>query len=396
MKAVVVGAGRIGCGFAGDVLHRSGYELVFVTRTAANAAHLNRAGGFVVRLVGSRSIEDREVAGVRAVHAANAKLAASEIATADVIAISVGPSRLEQVAPLIAAGLALRRTPVNVLAFENGTDPGARLRELVAATPGGEAVAARHGFSGALVTRIVTRRIGDREGDEPAIFVGDSPDTFVVDRRALACPQLPIHGMHLTDDWDGWVCRKLYLFSAAHAMTAYLGHLKGYHFIHSAIRDPEIRAAVLAAMTEAQAGLARRFGRKVAGDRRDLHEIVGRFENAALGDPIVRVGRDPRRKLAVGERLVGALQAAEQAGVEPDYLAMAVAAALCFHHPGDDGAAELARELDCTDRQDVLERVCGLPPGCGGARSVGRHLERLFEGSRRGGLLLRLDGAFWA
>jgi mannitol-1-phosphate 5-dehydrogenase len=396
MKAVVVGAGRIGCGFAGDLLHRSGYELVFVTRTAANAAHLNRAGRYVVRLASSRSSEDREVTDVRAVHAANARLVASEIATADVIAISVGPSRLEQVAPLIAAGLARRRTPVNVLAFENGTDPGARLRELVAATPGGEAVAARHGFSGALVTRIVARRIGDREGDEPPVFVGDAPDTFVVDRRGLACPQLPIQGMVLTDDWDGWVCRKLYLFSAAHAMTAYLGHLKGYHFIHSAIRDPEIRAAVLAAMTEAQEGLARRFGRKLAGDRRDRREIVARFENAALGDPIVRVGRDPRRKLAVGERLVGALEAAAQAGVEPDYLAMAVAAALCFHHPGDDGAAELARELECTDRQAVLEHVCGLAPGCRSARSVGRQLEPLLEGARQGGLLLRLDGAFWA
>jgi mannitol-1-phosphate 5-dehydrogenase len=396
VKAVVVGAGRIGCGFAGDLLDRSGYELVFVTRTAANAGHLNRTGRYVVSLAGRRGTEEREVRGVRAVHAANGRLVASEIATADVIAISVGPSRLEQVAPLIAAGLARRRTPVNVLAFENGTDPGGRLRELVAATPGGEAVAARHGFSGALVTRIVARRIVDTDGDEPAIFVGDPPDTFVVDRRRLVCPQLPIEGMVLTDDWDGWVCRKLYLFSAAHVMTAYLGHLKGYHFIHSAIRDPEIRAAVLAAMAEAQAGLARRFGRELAGGRRDLREIVERFENAALGDQIVRVGRDPRRKLALGERLVGALQAAAQAGVEPDYLAMAVAAALCFHHPGDDGAAELARELDCPDPQLVLERVCGLDRGCGTARSVARHLERLAEGARGGGLLLRLDGVFWA
>jgi mannitol-1-phosphate 5-dehydrogenase len=396
VRAVVVGAGRIGCGFAGDLLHRSGYELVFVTRTAANAEHLNRTGRYVVRLAGPRATEERDVTGVRAVHAANGRVVAGEIAAADVIAISVGPSRLEQVAPLIAEGLERRRRSVNVLAFENGTDPGGRLRELVAATPGGESIAARHGFAGALVTRIVARRIGDRGGDAPAVFVGDTPDTFFVDRLRLVCPQLPIQGMVLTDDWDGWVCRKLYLFSAAHVMTAYLGHLKGYHYIHSAIRDPEIRAAVLAAMAEAQAGLARRFGRKVAGGQHDLREIVSRFENAALGDQIVRVGRDPRRKLALGERLVGALQAAAQAGVEPDYLAMAIAAALCFHHPGDVQAGELSRELEFSGRQAVLEHVCGLDPGCGPARCVGRHLERLFDGSRRSGPLLRLDGMLWA
>jgi mannitol-1-phosphate 5-dehydrogenase len=396
MKAVVIGAGRIGCGFAGDLLHRSGYELLFVTRTAANADHLDRVGRYVVRLTAGRTARERVVTGVRAVHGAHADIVAREIAAADVVAISVGPNRMTQVAPLVAAGLARRRTPVNVLAFENGTDPGARLRELVARTPGGAPVAARHGFSGALVTRVVSRRIGAREGDVPPIFVGDPPDTFVVDRSRLVRPVPAIEGMVLTDDWTGSVCRKLYLFSAAHAMTAYLGHLKGYHYIHSAIRDPEIRAAVLAAMSEAQAGLARRFGANMAGGRGDLLEIVGRFENAALGDQIVRVGRDPRRKLAIGERLVGALQTAAQAGVEPDYLALAVAAALCFHHPNDEQATALAREVERADPHSVLERVCGLEPNCTTARWVTAHLDRLLDGSHAGGLLLRIDNPLWA
>jgi mannitol-1-phosphate 5-dehydrogenase len=202
--------------------------------------------------------------------------------------------------------------------------------------------------------------------------------------------------MTLTDHWTGWVCRKLYLFSAAHAMTAYLGHLKGYHYVHSAILDAEVRAAVVAAMEEAQAGLDRRFGREIAGDPDDLREIVERFENAALGDPIVRVGRDPQRKLAVGERLVGALQAADHAGVEPDHLALACAAALCFQHPADEQACEMARMLTDNDDRGALARICGLDPGGRAAGAVGRHWECLREGSRRGGLLLRLDGLLWA
>jgi mannitol-1-phosphate 5-dehydrogenase len=336
------------------------------------------------------------VCGVRAVHGSDREAVAREIAGADVVAVSVGPNRLREIAPLLADGLARRSSPVNVLAFENGADPGARLRELIAATPGGGAVAAAHGVAGALVLRVVSRRIGDRSGDEPVVFVGDRPSTFVVDRLGLVAPHPAIAGMVLTDEWAGWVCRKLYLFSAGHVMTAYLGHLKGYHYIHSAIRDPEIRAAVLGAMAEAQAGLARRFGRDVAGERRDLLEIVERFENAALGDPIVRVGRDPRRKLAIGERLVGAAQAAERAGVEPDFLALAVAAALCFHHPLDTVATDLEREIELAGRQSVLQRVCGLDPACGVGRAVTRHWERLFEGARQGSLLLRLDEALWA
>jgi mannitol-1-phosphate 5-dehydrogenase len=395
MRAVVIGAGRIGCGFAGDLLDRSGYDLTFVTRSPAGADHLNRVGGYVVRLVGRRSIEERKVTGVRAVPGSDAEAVAREIAVAEVVATAVGAGRLAQVAPLIAAGLRRRLTPVNVLAFENDTDPGARLRAIVAGTPGGGAVADRDGFSGALVPRVVSQMIGDRTGDDPLVFVGDPPASFVVDARRLVRPLPRIAGMVLTDDWAGWLYRKLYLFGAAHAMTAYLGHLKGYHYVHSAIRDPEIHVAVVAAMTEAQAGLRRRFGPEVAGGRRDLEEIVERFENAALGDTIERVGRDPRRKLALGERLVGALISADQAGVEPEHLALAVAAALCFHNPEDPLAADLEREIRRADRQTALRRVCGLDPGGRAGRSVSRHWERLFDDSHAR-QLLSLDRVMWA
>jgi mannitol-1-phosphate 5-dehydrogenase len=395
MRAVVVGAGRIGCGFAGDLLDRSGYDLTFVTRSPAGADHLNRVGRYVVRLVGRRSIEERTVTPARAVHCSDAEAVAREIAGADVVATAVGPGRLAEVAPLIAAGLARRRMPVNVLAFENDSDPGARLRAVVAGTPGGDAVADRHGFSGALVPRVVSQMIGDRAGDDPLVFVGDPPASFVVDVRRLVPPVPGIAGMVMTDDWAGWLYRKLYLFGAGHAMTAYLGHLKGYHYVHSAIRDPEIRVAVLAAMTEAQAGLRRRFGPEVAGGPRDLEEIVERFENAALGDTIERVGRDPRRKLALGERLVGALLTADQAGVEPEHLALAVAAALCFHNPEDPLAADLEREVRRAGRPTALRRVCGLDPGGRAGRSVSRHWERLFDDSHAS-QLLSLDRVMWA
>ena len=395
MRAVVVGAGRIGCGFAGDLLDRSGYGLTFVTHRAAAADHLTRVGRYVVRLAGRRSMQERTVSGVRAVDGSDVEAVAREIGRADVVATAVGRGRLAEVAPLIAAGLARRRTPVNVLAFENDTDPGARLRAMVADAAGGDRLASGHGFSGALVPRVVSHVIGDCAGDEPLVFVGDPPASFVVDGRRLVAPVPRIAGMVVTDDWAAWLYRKLYLFGAGHAMTAYLGHLKGYHYVHSAIRDPEIRAAVLAAMTEAQTGLRRRFGPAVAGGPQDLQEILERFENAALGDTITRVGRDPRRKLALGERLVGALLAADQAGVEPEHLALAVAAALCFHNPDDPLAADLEREIRRAGRPTSLRRICGLDPRCRAGRSVTRHWEQLFDESHAS-QLLSLDRVMWA
>jgi ketopantoate reductase len=48
-RAVVVGPGRIGCGFIGQLLRASGAEVVFVGRDAI-AANLSRNRGYRVRL----------------------------------------------------------------------------------------------------------------------------------------------------------------------------------------------------------------------------------------------------------------------------------------------------------------------------------------------------------
>src|SRR5207244_8141029 len=173
-----------------------------------------------------------------------------------------------------------------------------------------------HGFSGALVKRVVTQKWGTISSDEPLEFIGDTPSSFVVDATSLKKPFPKIKGMVTTKHFTAWALRKLYVFSAGHATAAYLGSLKGYHYIHSAVRDPEIRAAVLAAMSEGQRGLEAKFGWETCNGDKELEEIMARFENALLSDLIQRVGRDPRRKLGPKERLVGAARLAERRSEE--------------------------------------------------------------------------------
>jgi len=390
VKAVVIGPGRIGCGVAGQLLRASGHDVVFVGRDPRLMDHLNRVGRYRVRLARGRAERELEVGPVRAVCCTERAQVARELADAGLVVTAVGAPNLPLIAPLIASGLTLRREPLNVLAFENSPDAGARLARLV-----GPRVAARHGFAGAVVHRAVPHRLGDPRGSEPLLFIGDDPETVVVDARPLVRPLPEIQGVVCTGDYGAWMRRKLYLYSAGHATAAYLGHVKGYHYIHTAVRDPEIRATVLAAMAEAQAGLARRYGREVAGDRRDLEDILDRFANPALDDPVERVGRDPRRKLAADERLVGAALAALQAGVRPVNLELAVAAALCFRAPQDLSASELERDIRSTGRGAAIRDVCGLEPTDGLGRAVMEMWDRLLAASA-GCLLLRLDHPLWA
>ena len=259
MKAVVFGSGLIGCGLVGQLLRASGHEVVFVARNPMMVDHLNRIGHYRVHLVKGLETQESIVEGIQAVSTAEPDRVAEEIAEAGLIVTAVGAGNLPQVAPLIAAGLCQRRAPANVLAFENLANAGPYLRHLIADHLPADFSLAAHGFSGALIDRVVSRRLGNPGRDEPLTFVGDPPATFVVDGQSLRQPLPPIEGMIVADDYTAWIRRKLYTFSAGHAACAYLGYLKGYHYIHSAIRDPEIRNTVVRAMVEGQGGLAARY-----------------------------------------------------------------------------------------------------------------------------------------
>lgn len=396
MKAVIIGPGRIGCGLVGQLLRASGHQVVFAARNPVVVAHFNRVGNYWVHLVNGRERHEIFVDEIRAVWTAEQDRVAEEMAEAELIATAVGASNLPAVAPLIAAGLRRRRLPVNVLAFENLANAGSYLRDLVASHLPVDFPLAEHGFSGALVSRAVTHRLRDPTGDQSLIFIGDPPATFIVDGSCLRPPLPVMEGMTVTDDYAAWVRRKLYTFSAGHATCAYLGYLKGYHYIHTAIRDPEIRAAVLKAMAEGQRGLAARYGPDVAGDESDLLQIIARFENAALNDPIVRVGRDPRRKLDAEDRLVGAARLAEEAGVRPEKLALAAAAALFFYNPADPSSLELQQEIKAAGLGPALRQICELDPNRGVGRYIADIWSQLVNGWQRGNILLSLDQLMWA
>jgi mannitol-1-phosphate 5-dehydrogenase len=396
VRAVIVGTGRVGCGFAGPALRAAGYELVFVGRNAAVVDHLRRTGRYRVRLIQAGEVQEVVVDGVRSVHRRDAEAVTREVAAADLVVTAVGAENLRAAASLLAPGLLRRSTPVNVLAFENLVDAGPRLRALVAEQlPLVDGVVG-HGFAGALVTRVIAARLGDPHGGEPITFVGDPPCGIRVEAAGLGPPLPPIPGMTLVDDYAACMNSKLYIFGAGHATAAYLGYLKGYRFVHSAVRDREIREVTLGALSEGRDGVESRYGPERAGRPDDLLAIVARFENAALCDPVYRVGRDPCRKLAWNDRLVGAARLAEEAGVSASNLALAIAAALYFQSVGDPSAAALRASLRKLGIAATLQGVCGLDPREPLMERVVRAWDMLTPGRHPENFLLNIEPCAWA
>src|SRR5687767_2299345 len=101
MRAVVVGAGKIGCGLAGQILAASGYDTVFVARDPILVDHLNRVQSYQVHLVNGKENQVVTIDGVRAVHASDYDRVVQEMSQADIIITAVGAGNLPLVAPWI-------------------------------------------------------------------------------------------------------------------------------------------------------------------------------------------------------------------------------------------------------------------------------------------------------
>ncbi len=95
MKAVHFGAGNIGRGFVGLLLHEGGYDLVFSDVSAALVAAINDASSYTVHEVGEGGV-DKQVTNFRAIDSSvDAEALVDEIATADVVTTAVGPTILK-------------------------------------------------------------------------------------------------------------------------------------------------------------------------------------------------------------------------------------------------------------------------------------------------------------
>jgi mannitol-1-phosphate 5-dehydrogenase len=395
VKVAVIGAGRIGLGLVAASFRGAGHDVVVICRSRGLARAV-RAGYRVDLADGTGPGCDTIVEGVGAVATRRPAEVRDALAEADLIATAVPPAELRGAARQLEDALVARRRPATILCFENTVGAGRRLRALTLAAASSKKERRRmkrHAYSSALALRIVTHRAWHGARGEPLRLVGDLPEQFVIEAGPAAELLDGFSPAIAVDGHAAWVLRKLYIFSAGHASAGYLGWLKGYHYVHTSIADPEVRGAVAEAMEEGQRGIAHRFGPTFAGGPADLAAIVERFANPHLNDPVCRVAHDPRRKLAISERLLGAAAAARESGIEPRRLLQVAAAAMCF---ADPGAEPLATCIGQEGLQSLLWRVCALDPASSLAAAMSASWDGLGHDWSPGSRLLSLERGTWA
>ena len=362
MKAVHFGAGNIGRGFVGLILHRAGYEVVFADVAAPLIDGLNAADSYVVHEVGDGAA-DHVVTGFRAINSAtHENELIAELASADVVTTAVGPNVLKFVAPAIARALEQRtaETPLVVMACENAINATDILEGFVVESLDGNADA----LAGAVFANTAVDRIVPLQPVEGALDVTvETYFEWAIDRRPFAGAELPITDAHWVDDLAPYIERKLFTVNTGHATIAYFGFLAGAELISEALAIPEVNAAVRAVLAETKELLVRRHPLEPDEQQAYIERILVRFANPELPDRVDRVGRQPLRKLSRSERFIGPAADLAEEGTDPVALLAAIGAALRFDVPEDPQSVELRVLLGSMGVSEFVAQVTGIEAG---------------------------------
>ncbi|MGO4547585.1 mannitol-1-phosphate 5-dehydrogenase [Paenibacillus sp. 2TAB23] len=107
MKAVHFGAGNIGRGFIGLLLHNAGYEITFVDVNDKLVSELQEKGQYAVKLANEQG-DTYLVDHISAIDGKDAGRVAEAIAGADIVTTAVGVNILKHIAGAIARGIEQR------------------------------------------------------------------------------------------------------------------------------------------------------------------------------------------------------------------------------------------------------------------------------------------------
>ena len=128
---------------------------------------------------------------------------------------------------------------------------------------------------------------------------------------------------------------KLYIHNTAHCVAAYLGSQCGKTYLHEGMQINMICNIVKGVMKEMQDMLLTRYKIESKFLKFYAKKELSRFSNLLLYDPITRVAREPFRKLAPNNRLIGAAQLALFCGIVPENLIIGILSAFLYDKEND-------------------------------------------------------------
>ena len=367
MSCVIFGAGKIARGFIGHLLYLSGISFTFVEKEPALADLINRQRSYSVNILGAPE-KNCKITGVKAYRFDQEQEIASAIAEADAVFTAVGGKNLQQIAPMLAKGIAAKTQTggtLNIITCENWKLPATILRDAIAELLMPEQqtfFSSQVGVTEAVIMRSAIEPSADQLKEDPLIVNVHNFWELPIDASRIVGTLPPIQGVKLIEAFTGFLERKFYTYNAANGTTSYLGALLGYTYIADAAHDERILKILDGVYSETARALSLKHHFPLEEQLAFTLTSKAKLQDYTIVDFIERNARDPIRKLGRDDRLVGSARLVEAYGITRDNLCIAIAAAICYQNDDDEFARRLVQIRTEQGVDAVLEQVCGLQP----------------------------------
>lgn len=363
-KVVLFGAGSAGKGLIGLLFNQAGYQVVFVDIDPVVVQKLHTAKQYKVCIHGRDGNQTlKSVSGYTILPAQDRERIAKEIVTADLVLTAVFVQNLPDVAQTIALAIrfcqqAQRSRPLDCIACENMKNSSSILAQHVHAGLDEEDL--RYctefmGFPDCMINRVVPK--------SPDLLYVETEDycEWTVDIQAWKSHKpTALAFIEGVDNQDARLDRKLMVYNGMHAASAYYGHIAGHTWLHETIRDSRLTDRIQKTLDQIADAVQRHHRFEHQDMANYKQDFWARCRNPGLKDPIVRVARQPQRKLGHHERLVGPAKLAQQYGLPRNYILEAIWAALHYRHADDADSLALADSLETKGLRQTLVSASGL------------------------------------
>lgn len=363
MNAVHFGAGNIGRGFIGNVLHDNGFDIIFVDTNEQLIEQINTDKGYSIQLLDENQTK-LWIDNVCAINSHDSKQVKEALIECKLITTSVGASNLKNIAPTLKEALLIRSSreeAVDILANENIVNASEILEDEIKKICTNEEWKSINKIAYFVNTAIDRQALSTQEDDRQVALVEPYYE-WVIDENALnPNRKYRLKNVKLVKDIRPFIERKLFIVNAEHASFAYLGALLGLETIQEIIQKSSCRLLVEKFMKQNKRYFLTKYGMKEAELDQFIANTIKRHGNPAVSDDVHRVGRSPIRKLGRYDRLVAPVMVLEDLGLDNGAGKRVIAAAYLYTNDDDPEARELQQIIKDNGIAETIRRISRVP-----------------------------------
>jgi mannitol-1-phosphate 5-dehydrogenase len=362
-EILIIGAGKIGRGFIGQLFFRSGYKLWFIDTAEELVASLVSERKYRIDLARIPTDKTEYIQLEGAFTPGDKNRIADLFNRIEIMALSVGARNLEATSTFVREMLAYRdlRKSLNCLICENAVDPAQTVMRILKEGASAEMQVFLDEKFGLIETQVIRTGMPAKPeilNKEPLALRMQDWWTLPLDRDAYKGKIPDVLGFRPRSNFRHEPIRKLYTFNGTNGPIAYVGWVNRFRYMHESALA--LRPFFEEIQEESAWGLIHEYGFDETEHREYMSLAMDKYTDPAMRDSIERNARDLHRKLGKDERLLGPALLCQKHGKKPIAYARAIAAAYCYDGSDDEGTLRVRNTVENEGIKAAIQQYSGI------------------------------------